>query len=483
MSDGAAAIEFLASAMDVLKAVQATAAWIDDRDADLIFAPDDPLGVALQGVLAAMPATAAVASICDAVFSTHAEIRQAEAPGAMPWPSPIVTTPDQRVHIVRDAPLDDATQAEAFVAPLLPLCVPSAFGDVQTQTSRIDNLMRRSVEFAAPDMVVHPDIIAAVRERWRSSGLVPAIVRVVPKKLLVYRAGDHFAEHRDTPSGTLVGSAVLCIAHYYDETEGMSQLRIGTHGYNLCDGGIALFYPDVPHAVRPLPQGNVRVVLTFEIHAEPQTAPATQSPVGSDIALFLNELSKHDGRCGVLCAHKYPLLGALHGADLNLTETLAATPGVHVRGPLPCVVRVATSRYPESETNREAQVRLLDGAELGVSLPCSTPVYAPFTITYSCEAPKLNEHTLTRLAAREPQKQENVWEREEMVNTYGRAAVAHEDLTERERLRVRYHTQDAAERTGNEAQPAETTSVYLDAMLLIEGPAQPQPSRKRAHEP
>lgn len=481
--DSAATLNIMASALDVIKAVQTTAAAIGTTDASLVFDPTDALGVALQAVVAAVPETGTVAHFASTLFTAEAEIneqKEAGGPYAPLWPTPLLTTSDRRIHIDRETLAD----CDAAVATWLPLCVPSMFGDVRTQTTVLDETQRRSVEFAAPDMTVHPDVLETIRQRWRTAGLRPADVRVVPKKLLIYREGDHFAEHRDTPSGTLVGTAVLCLAAR-DGRDNEQKLHIGAHSYHMHAGDLALFYPDVPHAVTPpLPPDALRVVLTLELHADVSNVTEADGVPDEAAAPFLRKLGERGGRCAILCAHKYPLSAALRGGDLGLCEALNAMPGVCVRGPLPCVVRIATSRYPEGDMEREAHVRLLDG---DIMLARTDPIYAPFAIAYSAEAGDPYAHALTGVTRDVPSPPKlNSWDWDESFedtdSLCARTAYAHQMLTRMDRLRLRFDEQESAAWTGNEALPHETTSVYLDALLFVELKTARKRTREQAEE-
>lgn len=473
-----AALEFLKGAMKVIEIANAAAAAPSDSyDAGVVIDTANDVGAAWSALVATLPGASAAA--------WTGRLYSDSCVGEDLWPTPAVTTNDRRVHI--DGADLHWNVVPALVERLLPACVTSGFGDVATQTTRVDAATRRrSMEFAAADMVVHEDILRSIEASWARSGLLPRAVEARPNKLLVYREGDHFAAHRDTPTASLVGTAVLCLAREYGVYgKKNSALRVDKREFVLYGGEVLLFYPDIVHEVTPLCAGEMRVVLTFELHAREDAAAASQTAAAAAAASTdlpesfvrdaLGALSRQ--RCGVLCAHKYQLLAGLRGADLALAQRLAAIPGVRVRGPVPCVVSLNRFKHCEADAERSVLVKVLSELADGVDLK-GAAVFAPFALHYTQRQQQpdreaSNPRALTRVELENSAAQG--WRDEDYADdddksslTRVREAESLSALSSLDRLELHYSHDEGAEYTGNESRAAEKTSVYLEAVIIVE---------------
>lgn len=85
---------------------------------------------------------------------------------------------------------------------------PSAYGNLSTMTTVIDENVRRAKEIAAFDFTVDESVIKLVEGLWCEE-MFPKTVRVIPYKISLYGPGDHFAPHQDTAEKNLVGTFLL----------------------------------------------------------------------------------------------------------------------------------------------------------------------------------------------------------------------------------------------------------------------------------
>jgi hypothetical protein len=151
------------------------------------------------------------------------------------------------------------------VAKLWEIAPLSGYGDVRTQTTRVDEKVRYARELTMEHVNVPESINRKLALYW-AEHMQPRRVRVEPYKLNVYGPGGHFAPHKDTPEGDLVGSIVLTL---YNDSD--SKLFLGPQ--KECDqdearGSWCCFYPDVVHQVPKITQGY-RVTLAFKVFVDP----------------------------------------------------------------------------------------------------------------------------------------------------------------------------------------------------------------------
>lgn len=178
----------------------------------------------------------------------------------------------------------------------------ATFGDNQKLETRVDSKVRSGADLTTAHFSVdrEQELCAAVAEEW-SSRFVPSSVTAKLHKLNMYRQGDHFSAHRDTPAKGLVGTLVLGLADTTtssprqgqdssgDEeednddraTKGKRETVASTKGRGLevSDGqrwhrwkrasplSWCAFYTDCPHRVC-LVEDGVRATLTFKIFSD-----------------------------------------------------------------------------------------------------------------------------------------------------------------------------------------------------------------------
>jgi hypothetical protein len=160
--------------------------------------------------------------------------------------------------------LFDALYEQAEEAP---------FGDVATQTTRVDPAVRRGRELRADvHWTVTQKFCNKLAKEWCKESMLPSAVTVVPYKMSLYREGDGFAEHSDTPAPQLVGTILVGLLEQdkgwqKKHEEGAFFIRHdGLVGRWSADGGgwvqVLMFYADCPHRVEASCR---RATLSFKV--------------------------------------------------------------------------------------------------------------------------------------------------------------------------------------------------------------------------
>lgn len=204
---------------------------------------------------------------------------------------------------------------------------PAAFGDMRTMETRVDPLVRSGREISSERFSVSPVLCEWVAQTW-ATHFQPESVCVKPYKINLYGPGDRFTMHRDTPENNLVGTFLLAFSGWGEPCSGGGLVVHDEVGSFRWDGasGWAAFVPYLPHEVEPVMSG-ARVTLAFKVFAAEETKAAGQSQFDealleeavNRIALCRNER----GQVGVLLKYAYSLNGtALCGTDRFIYRAL-----------------------------------------------------------------------------------------------------------------------------------------------------------------
>lgn len=165
----------------------------------------------------------------------------------------------------------------------------SGYGNVRTQTTDFLPTTRIGKEWSDEYFNVKPDFCKDIASYWSKSLFLPSRVKAVPYKMNVYEPGSHFDWHKDTPSSTMVGTALFCIFISDDcdstveakikkrssdkksiktteEEEEEDHCRRHEISWHASKSRVFLFYTDVPHQVTKCTKG-LRVTLSFKIYS------------------------------------------------------------------------------------------------------------------------------------------------------------------------------------------------------------------------
>lgn len=165
---------------------------------------------------------------------------------------------------------------------------------VPAQNSDVAEASQATSQAIPVQVQVSDGLLISLAKLWTSRMTDPD-VRVQLYKMNLYRQGDHFAPHRDTPELGLLGTIVLCVFRQQEDSNtensngmvssvtssqasshrkrqkqrqeaGENRLEVNGHLYELKAGMGVMFYSDVPHCVKPI-LDRLRITLTFKVFA------------------------------------------------------------------------------------------------------------------------------------------------------------------------------------------------------------------------
>ncbi|CAL1713822.1 unnamed protein product [Somion occarium] len=245
----------------------------------------------------------------------------------------------------------------------------SGYGDVRSQTNKVDPNVRNAKDIPAGDFTVSENLYSEIERIWAEQFL-PGSVRVEPYKIHLYGPGGKFKEHRDTPEKDLVGTFLIGLG---DSTTGTyGNLSVGRFwtGLKAYPGSWVAFYPDVAHEVKELEDGY-RAVIAFKIFCEDAPAsmgisqPSFQAKTALEQSLFdqmKESLSRLEAPYGILLQHKYcldttelsGLDSILYAAASSLVSDITSNDRIHKVHFLPVLINVdfRMEDYDSSEIER-----------------------------------------------------------------------------------------------------------------------------------
>jgi hypothetical protein len=273
------------------------------------------------------------------------------------------------------------TKNNRCVEQLKALSQPAMFGDVASQSTRVDPIVRKGFDISAKTKGVRIDesftekMLTIFREK---TGIYH--VDLKPYKINGYEPGDFFAEHRDSPNEDLLATLIFLI-----EGETNKMTIDGSVWPNYCN--IAIFFTDVPHEV--LPVERYRETILFKVFATKRFAMKTY-----DNSLF-TELSRMlpSETHGVLLQNGYALsdydnFKQLKGVDRVMYDYYTENKKKVSLHPVLVVSTVSASDgnyndkpdyYCISSTDRKDEYRVDDESSLMISVHnlSSTPRKVP----------------------------------------------------------------------------------------------------------
>ncbi len=239
---------------------------------------------------------------------------------------------------------------EPLMTRLVKLCRDAPFG--HNGESKIDHSVRDALQLRAGDGgfalegfdPAAAGVLATVQAALAPND--PAPLRAEFYGLNVYRAGGHFAPHKDTPRGDhMLGTLVLLLPSDYwggalvVSHQGVEHRFFDARGSRSREDNDALpwaaFFDDVDHRVERVSSGD-RLTLTWTLHrapgapAQPALDGSTRERLGAALRDAINDPSffSEGATLGMLCVHRY-----VHGVDAPLTaRPLDATTVLALKG-------------------------------------------------------------------------------------------------------------------------------------------------------
>lgn len=157
----------------------------------------------------------------------------------------------------------------------------SAFGDLKSKTTVVDDSVRKSLEFDAALLCLGTpsgikEITDVVSLKHQLSGVFETVdnIQVVPHKVVTYREGDFFKCHVDScEDETYVGSLIIGLNDGYEGGElkvrhgsvTKNHRAIASHHVGVND--TVFFYGNCDHWVEPVKSG-VRVVMVCKVFSK-----------------------------------------------------------------------------------------------------------------------------------------------------------------------------------------------------------------------
>ncbi len=203
------------------------------------------------------------------------------------------------------------------------------YGDLNTLETVVNEEVRMARDIK--DFTVGSDIIKQIQTNWKESGLYPPNVKVVPYKINLYGKDGHFDLHQDTPGKDMVGTALVALS---DNCYNGGALKVwNTNKTENKDWycrpkSCIMFYTDCPHQVSKL-QIGIRATVAFKIYHDRSMSLSCDGPeqlMVDQVVGHIQTLESHLGKTngyGFVLGHGYSLHTAtLKGSDQIITNAL-----------------------------------------------------------------------------------------------------------------------------------------------------------------
>ncbi|GAQ86572.1 hypothetical protein KFL_002970100 [Klebsormidium nitens] len=157
--------------------------------------------------------------------------------------------------------------ADLNMDSVLSVCSPAPYGDLLTESTKLDPTIPREETFPQP--VFEHQLLQAVKKHLVHG----QAVRLVPYKLNIYGEGDFFKPHKDTPVNPqhFIGTVVVCLPSKFSGGELLVSHGSTCQTFDFAEHSgkpgvyqFAAFYGDCLHEIKPVTEGR-RVTLTYHI--------------------------------------------------------------------------------------------------------------------------------------------------------------------------------------------------------------------------
>ena len=220
---------------------------------------------------------------------------------------------------------------ESLFDKLYDLGVDAPFGDMSSHSTRVDFSVRRGKEVLPGDAWNVPaSFCKFLEDTWHDEKMEPCDVEVRPYKMNLYRQGDKFDEHSDTPAPNLVGTILVGLLE--DNLEGCFFIRHGQESarWSIQRNNTFMFYSDCPHYVDAM--HGPRATLSFKVFSKQvqDDSQSEKSVCNNTFQFAVDELLEaQNGTVGLVLSHGYNLHASdLKGKDKLVHKLLFSMPGV-----------------------------------------------------------------------------------------------------------------------------------------------------------
>ena len=219
---------------------------------------------------------------------------------------------------------------------LIKLCQPSKYGDLKTQTTVLNEEVRKAYEIPGDKLVMTNKLLNQLENiKDEIKNMYPDVHKFIEfkiNKLNVYTEGCHFKTHVDTPKDNMVGTLIIELPYDYEgggfvlgtKKKFVRRSKLSKFSwYKYC-----AFFSDTPHSIKEI-KGGCRVSLTFYIMLVPgstnidnkvkdkveinnylSTFENRKKPIDYPEAIvelsdvIMSDVRKH-GKIGLLLSHNY----------------------------------------------------------------------------------------------------------------------------------------------------------------------------------
>jgi hypothetical protein len=197
----------------------------------------------------------------------------------------------------------------------------AAYGDLKNLETVVDSEVRKGKDVTSDFFEVDQKLLDTIQDTWSETPLYPTKVIAKPYKINLYREGDHFQKHQDTPNADLVGTFLIGLC---DESKGGGLVIHTDNWYNPCIdsklGSWVAFYPNVPHEVTPI-VGGIRATMSFKIHVDKENIQDQSDQKKELIRKVFSDIGID--KYGIILSHGYSLNpSSLKGNDYLIAECL-----------------------------------------------------------------------------------------------------------------------------------------------------------------
>lgn len=202
--------------------------------------------------------------------------------------------------IVDDKPLNQWKESELYE-----YADKAKFGDVLSATTKEDDNVRKGRDITADKFIVKQCLIYKIKQIWLL--IFNENVTVKPYKINVYKKGDFFLSHADSPEDGLIGTTLIDVSN-----EPGKSFRIDGNKWNSLGSNTCSFYADIQHEVKPI-KNDYRVTIAFKIYSNQE----------NNFKLELISNTDQIKNFGILLKHGYSYKdNTMKGVDRIICENL-----------------------------------------------------------------------------------------------------------------------------------------------------------------
>jgi hypothetical protein len=201
----------------------------------------------------------------------------------------------------------------------------ATYGNLDVMATEINKEVRSGKDLYADSFEVDPKLINKLRNVWVKN-MYPLMkldrdkIKIVPYKINLYSDGDHFKNHTDTPDTDLIGTILISLnSKRYKDLGGnllLDDKKFTWDPYTI--GNWCAFYTDINHEVEPVKGNWVRCTMAFKVFSSVNRVELLENT-----KLLKKKIKKLKTPYGFILGHKYSKdTETFKGGDLLLMNVL-----------------------------------------------------------------------------------------------------------------------------------------------------------------